>query len=238
MTRMILRLSIALLTFIFGVTAAILFITHDVPTVTPPAFEGLGAPAAPAASACYPGHAVKTQVMGKLSYFPPGVFSTNEWHDQFRAAWYSKHLEAMKEASFYFPDNSEEESYRFLWLRSFHHPVAVRIWNSGGEQFIAVKEMNGAGGYEPGNLTLNQARKLAGAEWGEFTRLLEQTCYWELPTEGESLGADGARWILEGVKGGRYHIVDRWSPENGIYREACLYALRLSGLRVDSEDIY
>jgi hypothetical protein len=238
MKRMILRLSIALLTFIFGVTAAMLFITHDAPMITPPAFEGLGVPTAPVASACYPGRAVKTQVMGRLSYFPRGVFSTNEWLDQLRAAWNTKHLEAMKEASFYFPDNSEEESYRFLWLRSFHHPVAVRIWNSGGEQFITVKEMSGAGGYDPGKLILNQTRKLAEAEWGEFTRLLEQTCYWELPTEGESLGADGARWILEGVKGGRYHIVDRWGPEKGSYREACLYALRLSGLRVDSEEIY
>jgi hypothetical protein len=238
MKRITLGVSIALLAFVSGTTAVRLFLPTDVPSTIAPAVEGLGAPAAPAASACYPGRAVEIQVMGHLLYFPPGVFSTNESHDQFRADWYSKHLEAMKEESFYFSGNSEMEGYRFLWLRSFHHPVAVRIWNSGGEQFITVKEMNGAGGYGPGKLILNQTRKLAKAEWDEFTRLLERTCYWELPTEDERLGRDGARWILEGVRGGRYHIVDRWGPESGSYREACLYALKLSGLRADGEDIY
>ena len=28
-------------------------------------------------------------------------------------------------------------------------------------------------------------------------------------------GVDAAQWIFEGLKGGEYHIVDRWSPENG-----------------------
>ena len=43
------------------------------------------------------------------------------------------------------PDNSEAESYRFLWLRSFHRPVAVRVWSAGCERFVTLKELSGAG---------------------------------------------------------------------------------------------
>jgi hypothetical protein len=33
---------------------------------------------------------------------------------------------------------------------------------------------------------------------------------------------DGARWILEDVRDGKYHLVDRWSPDTGTFREAAL----------------
>ena len=29
------------------------------------------------------------------------------------------------------------------------------------------------------------------------------------------VGVDGAQWIFEGVKDSTYHVVDRWSPDNG-----------------------
>jgi hypothetical protein len=68
---------------------------------------------------------------------------------------------------------------------------------------------------------------------------LDDSCYWQLATQDDSMdGNDGARWILEGVKGGRYHIVDRWTPQNGSYRELCLYALKLSGLKLDASELY
>lgn len=54
------------------------------------------------------------------------------------------------------------------------------------------------------------------------------------------MGNDGAEWILEGVNGGRYHVVDRWTPGAGAYREACLYLLKISDLGIDeaSQDLY
>jgi len=147
----------------------------------------------------------------------------------------------MNEPAMYSEEGDGFESYRFLWLRSFHHPVVVRIWKSGDDHFILLKETNGAGGYEPRQLIIDRTRALTAAEWAEFIRLLDQTCYWALPSEDENIeGNDGAQWILESVKGGRYHVVDRWSPNGGPYREACLYALKLSELKIDTstEPIY
>jgi hypothetical protein len=132
------------------------------------------------------------------------------------------------------------ESYRFLWLRSFHHPVAVRVWRSGAEHFLVVKQLSGAGGYAPGRLSVDRTRQLSNDEWDEFVRLLDGICYWQMPAEDSRLGNDGARWILEGMKDGRYHIVDRWSPDGGDYRAACLHLLKLSGLGIDPKgvDVY
>ena len=42
-----------------------------------------------------------------------------------------------------------------------------------------------------------------------------------------SVGLDGSQWILEGVRGGEYHVVDRWSPKDNSYSQLCKYLLRL-----------
>ena len=222
MKRFLFRLSIAIAAFVVGVTVASIFRRDNTRTISPRAM--------PIAEVrflddCYPGKSTEN------------VTRPNRRMTE----WYSKHLTAMDEAPLYSLDNAEQETYRFLWLRSFHHPVAVRIWKSGTDQFISVKELSGAGGYEPGNFILAEQRRLAPAEWDTFTRLLRHSCYWELPAEDtDAAGFDGAQWILEGIRGGRYHIVDRWSPTGGSFREACLYALKLSGLKIDtkSEPLY
>jgi hypothetical protein len=104
-----------------------------------------------------------------------------------------------------------------------------------------VKELNGAGGYEPGELIVDRTYPITNEEWDQFAGLIEQACYWRQPTEDNEMhGEDGAQWILEGAKGGRYHIVDRWSPNDGSYRETCLYLLKLSrlGIATSSKELY
>ena len=136
-------------------------------------------------------------------------------------------------------DDGWREAYRFTWLRSFHHPVAVRIWKCGSVRFIAVKELNGAGGYEPEKIIFERKRELTPDEWREFMRRLDDSCYWQLSTRDDDVvGTDGAQWIFEGFNAGRYHVVDRWSPQSGSYRELCLYVLKLSGLKVNGSELY
>ena len=148
--------------------------------------------------------------------------------DSFRNEWYSKHLKAMDESSLNSMARSDE-TYRFLWLRTFHHPIAIRVWRKGEESNMVFKELDGAGGYKPGKIIANRTRRLNTDEWDKFIKLLQQASYWRLPTESKNGGKDGAQWILEGKKDERYHVVDRWSPEGGGHREACLYLLKLSG---------
>ena len=164
-------------------------------------------------------------------YFPPGVLSSNEWQDRFKVSWYSKALTAMKEPSLSLPQRPQTQTYRFLWLRSFDNPIVVRIWRSESKVYLVTKQLDGDGGHHPGKLVVNSTRSLSSKEWDEFTKHLEKSSYWTLPTDIGDIGNDGAQWVLEGARDGRYHVVDRWSPKDDSYRRSCSHLLELSGLK-------
>ena len=238
MKRLVLRISIAAAAFAVGVAIASSYRRDNTETISP-----IAMPVAELrfGKDCFPGKSKEIAALRTPSYFPRGLLAQGEWQDQFRMDWYGKHLRAMDEAPLHFPDKMAPESYRFVWLRSFHHPVSVRIWNTGTELFINMKELSGAGGYEPGRMIRTEQRRLSQGEWDAFMRLLENSCYWDMPTENiDDAGLDGAQWILEGVREGRYHVVDRWTPQSGTFHAACVYLLELSGLKVDtkSEPLY
>jgi hypothetical protein len=156
----------------------------------------------------------------------------------------SKYLEAMGEPSLS-SMAEQDEVYRFLYMPAFHHPITIRVWRSGEEKNLVFKELDYIENDLPGKVIAQENRRITADEWNEFTNLLQEASYWQLPIEGELTGVDGARWILEGKKDEQYHVVDRWSPapmydelmpEGGSYREVCLYLMKLSG-RIP-QDIY
>ena len=177
------------------------------------------------------------------AYFPQNAFNDS---DNFTIDWYSKHLLAMTEPSMLTRTDCAVESYRFVWLRTFHQPIAVRVWRANGRHYLVVKELSGQGGYEPGRIVVTRLRSLAEAEWINLKRQLSQISFWNLPTEQSTVknpdgsltvGVDGAEWIIEGLQNGKYHVTSRWSAK-GKYRKVCLYLLRLSNLRVKRTEIY
>jgi hypothetical protein len=240
MKRIILWLAVALTTFTLGVVTTMVYVSGSASTksasVPCPAikYDVLAVPTS------FPGLSRTVKKLNTPSYFPKGAFDPKPEREQFKVEWYTQHLKAMGEQSIFSQTDASRESYRFLWLRSFHHPVAVRVWSSGDGHFINVKQMDGQGGYQPGKLITDQTRPLTNAEWNHFLSLLDRSCYWQLPTRTDDIGFDGAQWILEGVREGRYHVVDRWTPDSGDFREACLYLLKASNLAIDlsGKDIY
>lgn len=84
----------------------------------------------------------------KPRYFPKNVFSEFPDVSGFKVCWFAKHLQAMDEPSLL--NNSTDNSlvaYRFLWLRSFHHPIVVRLTiRPDGAGQLASKEAGGTGG--------------------------------------------------------------------------------------------
>ena len=183
-----------------------------------------------AAACAHEDNAARCTAVKPGQYFAVGTFALEKGEKEFDdlvQSLYGKPLCAMNEQPM--TPRAVDEAYRFLWLRTFHHPIAIRVWRKGEERNMAFKELDGAGGYDPGKLIANLTRRLTTDEWDKFIKLLQQASYWQLPTESRNGGRDGAQWILEGKKDEQYHVVDRWSPEGGSYREACLYLLKLSG---------
>lgn len=167
----------------------------------------------------------------KNGYFPEGAFD-NGWRgaDGSFESWYGKHLRSMGESSLLDVRDPDTEVYRFLWLRTFHRPISVRIVRTGYSFSLQSVELSGAGGYDPGQKLRTDNIEIFSDQWCEFTTLLDRAEFWTLPSVKRDDGAvDGAQWILEGVNAQRYHIVDRWTPEDGALREACIYLLKLSG---------
>jgi len=221
MTRIFLKLGVALVTFTLGVSLTAIYWLYYLPDAELPHVAKVNA-----RYSCFPGlslRVVKSEAQAR--YLP---------------MYDSAHLKAMNELPL--PALvDEDESYRFLWLRTFHRPVMVHVWRAGDRYFTVVKRLNGRGGYAPGTSDLYWARSLSVDDWDRFMMHLEQAQYWQMPTrDNRMMAQDGAQWTLEGYREGRYHVVDRQSPEEGAYRDACLYLLRQSGLLAETpaDEVY
>ncbi|HZS04476.1 MAG TPA: hypothetical protein VFD58_06540 [Blastocatellia bacterium] len=132
---------------------------RNTPSVNSPSLNERGAVTE---LSCFPGLSLKMDraASTQSSFFPAGKLDSRPQAEQFVVEWYSEHLKAMAEPSLLTLSGVQIECYRFLWLRSFHHPVAVRIWREGNDRFIVAKELDGAGGYEPGRLVINQVHSI------------------------------------------------------------------------------
>ncbi len=175
-------------------------------------------------------------------YFPKGVFGDDEKGPMkdFTARWYAADLRAMREPSlFEASKNKSMIAYRFLWLRTFHHPIAIRLKIlPDGTGFLTGKVTSGAGGYAPGAVTWNKSYEVTESDVQEFLKLLQKAEFWTSPTVVSVGGNDGAEWVVEGVKKGSYHVTDRWSPTNTDYSAMCLFLLSLSKIQVPPKYIY
>ena len=94
-------------------------------------------------------------------------------------------LRALKE-----PTLSEDTSgnaeltYRFTWLRTFDHPVAIRvIVHSNGTGTLTAKVGDGTGGYGPGNLMVDSTREIGVEEVRHLRGLLRTLDFWRMPPE-------------------------------------------------------
>src|ERR1700719_2030044 len=135
-------------------------------------------------------------------YFPKSAFkdsSESGWFQGFKERWYAKHLMSMREPSlFEASKDNTVVAYRFLWLRTFHHPIAIRLtMRPDGTAALIGQVTNGQGGYKAGNLTLDESQELTNAQIEEFLTLLRKAAFWSAPSEEGPGGLDRAQWVLE-----------------------------------------
>jgi hypothetical protein len=52
------------------------------------------------------------------------------------------------------------------------------------------------------------------------------------------MGNDGSQWIIEGVRNGKYNVVDRWTPRDSAYQELGMFLINLTDLDIPKKDIY
>jgi hypothetical protein len=146
-------------------------------------------------------------------YFPEAAFDKQKKSNDFAVEWYSQQLKALQEPSLWETSkNIKGQVYRFLWLRSFHHPVVVRLnVNDDATGDLVTKVADGHGGYPPGKLIENRTQRLSKQQTQSFLDEVKELKYWDLPTREEEnpkdVHLDGAQWIV--VKRNRARGLDQ-----------------------------
>lgn len=169
-------------------------------------------------------------------YFPKGSFSSNAREDMELRTRFADALAALQEA----PLTSERstQSYRFLWLRSFHEPISIRIdVREDGTSTLTAKVGATPGSNERGALE-SRTERLSRAQSDLVIRGISSTAFWSLPAKTGRIGPDGAVWLVEGVRPKRHHAVFRWAPKSGPIREIGVDFLRLSKIAVEPDELY
>ncbi len=171
-------------------------------------------------------------VYANSKYFPEGTFSVENESDDSVQNWYSGHLRSMKEEPLI--EYSQDVVFRFTWLPTFHPPMAFRLEkNNAGEYVLYSKRTNGAGGYDPGQLNYNTKKVIRESEALELLVKIENECnFWNLPIVEKQHGFDGSQWIFEYKKLQQYHVVDRWTPENGCMYDVGKKLMKMSKARI------
>ena len=181
------------------------------------------------------------------AYFPRKVFHESQVLHDSVDEWYSKHLKALREPSLWaLRENQRLHVYRFLWLRTFHNPVAIRV-NVRSYRAVELrwKITTGYGGYEPGTLVTDSQRLLGPRESRRFLGLIGE--FWDAPstvrmvtfaedgTENDVFALDRADWILEGIGRGEYHIITREGAMDPV-GSIGMFLLKMSG--IDTDPLY
>jgi hypothetical protein len=175
-------------------------------------------------------------------FFPPSILGPG------RTVYWGPYLVALGQTPL--PPKAHDHNahvYRFTWLRTFDHPICIvlKVQRS-GKSALGYFESSGKGGYDPGSITVAENRRLSVRETRQFLELLDRASFWSQraidrvqPLDSDdskviTIQLDGAIWIIEGVRDGRYQMVDQWSPESGAFRDAALFLVSLSRRRVEN----
>ncbi len=195
-------------------------------------------------------------------YFPAGTFTekfdpdrlppANSSYDQDAEdrQSYSETLDHLGAPSLSCGPPTADETYRLVWLRSFHAPVIIQVSRSANTHTLDL--ILPSDEQQDGRPILRQRRVLASSDCLRVTKGLEQINFWTLRPNDELTGAfripgsddvlvrssgkDGARWIIEG-RADRYHVIDRWSDAKKEIVVGRIF-IDLAGLSIPEEDIY
>lgn len=180
-------------------------------------------------------------------YFPGARFSDRPDGTDLWNGWFASSLRAFGEPCLPPDSPGPDEAYRFLWIRSFDPHLVVRLerWGErvyvvskvGEERMLLRPGLRGQSSVAVGPFPVHANEKKA------FDGVLEDSGFWGLPTRGGlEGGSDGAEWVLEGWREGRYHVVSVWSPVHGgphvRFADACMELVRLARVQVDDERVY
>lgn len=154
-------------------------------------------------------------------------------YDESTAKVYSLYLRAMKEPLL-FNKKTNKEVYRFLWIRSFHSPVVIRIEKINSKYQLYWKVFN----RHEWKIKSQNQKHLTEKEWNNFIQLTKKTNFWKMSLGKHRSGWDGSEWVLEGVNNSDYHVVTIFTPSKNEFYKTCNYLISLTNLKISKKERY
>lgn len=157
--------------------------------------------------------------------------------DSLMVRQYSAVLSAMRE-----PPLAGRDSWRFLWLRSFHPAVAIRVDRTSSGCIIVTKEVTWNDSVTRQMLTRQDSIRIEDANCDKLLTRVASLEVWDASSPARPAGGvDGADWVFE--RGApRYALARAWSPQargpERHFRNAGLAFLSAARLQPDSSEIY
>ncbi len=162
-----------------------------------------------------------------VRYFPPHPFTGVDSH--VRVRWYSSAVYALQDKPLWPPASPSETVYRVLWMPSRFGDSSVTLTvGSDGRGQIEFKCTD-----RRRERVVEDTKHTATPEQvAELKAALNETRFWQTPTDqppSSFLIEDGAFWVMEGVRDGKYHIVYDTSPGQAVRATAAMMLLRMAG---------
>lgn len=123
------------------------------------------------------------------------------------------------------------ETYRYLFLPTWTPPILVTLVKDDGDWSMTCTTTNGRGGFEAGKTCSQFQRVLNAAESTQLQSHIHGVDFWNMPSwfvDEERDVCDGDEHVLEGVRDGRYHVVNRGDPEETEFGRLAKFLLKLS----------
>jgi hypothetical protein len=158
-------------------------------------------------------------------FFPTEVFGSNH---AILARVYSRYLRLMAEKPLAESASPEcPQVYRVLVeTRPYNAPVIVRLRiRTDGVCELVAKVGRDSG--HPQILTVNKTTDPSRLDVEKFLKLLEEAGFWSMPRQKpfdiHHVVMGDAGWMLEGIKGRRYHLVHRGTSELGSLKDSVAF---------------
>lgn len=186
-------------------------------------------------------------LLAQTGYFPERIFDDPSG----LSGWYPYELRVLGEPSLFEPSqNTSIESYRFLWLRTFDPPIAVRLdVNADGTGIVTTKIGEGEAGfpYTSKKIAEIDRRELTRNQVEGFVTRVDKVGFWSIATNENpgNVRADGSEWVIEAARDGHYQVVARWSPmsnsspgSKAVLELGKMLAIDLAQLKIAKDKMY
>ena len=172
-------------------------------------------------------------------YFPRNIFA-HPVDPSESATGPSRVFADMHEPSLSCSDNVSE-AYRALWIHSFStlQPAMVRLFRAGRSWSVVGARVKWPADDLKSPMTETDHREavLSGEQGDEVVAILTGAGFWAIPTSVSSRDIhDGGLWLVEGRRGGAYHVVTRFGgKDQGFVTDVFRRLLNLAGIPIPKE---